>query len=74
MIGVPFARAISPVTKTNWEGVGVEPDVKVKREIAFETAYKAILENRLSSAPSPAAKAVMEQEIAGLAKEIEAKR
>jgi hypothetical protein len=25
-IGVPFARAINPVTKTNWEGVGVEPD------------------------------------------------
>jgi pimeloyl-ACP methyl ester carboxylesterase len=28
-IGVPFARAINPVTHTNWEGTGVEPDVKV---------------------------------------------
>jgi hypothetical protein len=28
-IGVPFARAINPVTKTNWEGTGVEPDVQV---------------------------------------------
>ena len=26
---VPFARSISPVTKTNWEDTGVEPDVKV---------------------------------------------
>ncbi len=30
MIGVPFARAINPVSKTNWEGTGVEPDVPVK--------------------------------------------
>src|SRR5581483_807463 len=29
MVGVPFARAINPITKTNWEGTGVEPDVKV---------------------------------------------
>jgi hypothetical protein len=28
-IDVPFARAINPLTKTNWEGTGVEPDVKV---------------------------------------------
>ncbi|HWX92297.1 MAG TPA: S41 family peptidase [Terriglobales bacterium] len=25
MIGVPFARAINPVSKTNWEGTGVTP-------------------------------------------------
>jgi pimeloyl-ACP methyl ester carboxylesterase len=29
MIGVPFARAINPVTHTSWEGTGVVPDVKV---------------------------------------------
>ena len=28
MIDVPFARAINPIFKTNWEGTGVEPDVK----------------------------------------------
>jgi hypothetical protein len=37
-IGVPFARAINPITKTNWEGVGVEPDVKVAAEDALTTA------------------------------------
>jgi C-terminal processing protease CtpA/Prc len=37
-IGVPFARAINPVTKTNWEGVGVEPDVKVPADDALTTA------------------------------------
>lgn len=39
-IGVPFARAINPITKTNWEGVGVEPDVKVPAADALETALK----------------------------------
>jgi hypothetical protein len=37
-IGVPFARAINPTTKTNWEGVGVEPDVKVPAADALTTA------------------------------------
>ena len=39
-IGVPFARAINPVTKTNWEGTGVEPDVKVPAPDALTTAQK----------------------------------
>ena len=40
MIGVPFARAINPITKTNWEGTGVEPDVKVSAADALRTAEK----------------------------------
>jgi len=31
-ISIPFARAINPVTGTNWEGVGVEPDIEVHPE------------------------------------------
>ena len=44
MIAVPFARAINPITKTNWEGVGVEPDVKVPASDALSTALKLIAE------------------------------
>lgn len=43
-IAVPFARAINPITKTNWEGVGVEPDVKVPASEALATALKLIAE------------------------------
>ena len=46
MIGVPFARAINPITKTNWEGTGVEPDVKVPAPDALSTALKLIAEKR----------------------------
>jgi len=44
MIGVPFARAINPISKTNWEGTGVEPDVKVAASDALTTAQKLALE------------------------------
>jgi hypothetical protein len=40
MIGVPFARAVNPISKTNWEGTGVEPDVKVPAGEALEVAKK----------------------------------
>jgi len=44
MIGVPFARAINPISKTNWEGTGVEPDVKVPAADALATAQKLAAE------------------------------
>ncbi len=44
MVGVPFAKSLDPVTKTNWEGTGVEPDVKVPAADALETAEKLALE------------------------------
>ena len=39
-IGVPFARALNPVTHTNWEETGVEPDVKVDASQALDEAIK----------------------------------
>jgi len=40
MIGVPFARAINPITKTNWEGTGVAPDIPAHASEALELAEK----------------------------------
>lgn len=36
---IPDGRAVNPVTKTNWEGTGVEPDIRVPKEQALKTAY-----------------------------------
>jgi C-terminal processing protease CtpA/Prc len=44
MVGVPFAKSLDPVTKTNWEGTGVEPDVKVPAADALATAEKLAAE------------------------------
>jgi hypothetical protein len=47
-VAVPTARSISPVTGTNWEGVGVEPHLEVPAEEALEAAL-AHLAGRWSS-------------------------
>ena len=46
---VPSGRAINPISKTNWEGTGVEPDVKVPKEQALKVAYLAALNKSLAN-------------------------
>jgi C-terminal processing protease CtpA/Prc len=48
MIGVPFARAINPITKTNWEGTGVKPDIETPAAQALKTAHLLALKNILA--------------------------
>lgn len=40
MVFIPTGKAINPVTKTNWEGVGVVPEVKTSAEEAFDKAVE----------------------------------
>lgn len=40
---IPTGRAINPKTQTNWEGVGVTPDIEVSQEQAFDIAYTSLL-------------------------------
>lgn len=40
---IPVAMAVNPITKTNWEGVGVIPNVKVDSEKALSEAYAIAL-------------------------------
>lgn len=40
VVGVPFARAVNPISKTNWEGTGVAPDVEVPADQALDVATK----------------------------------
>ena len=43
-IKLPEARPINPVTKTNWEKTGIEPDIKIEEYKAFYRAYILALE------------------------------
>ncbi|MBS1827351.1 MAG: S41 family peptidase [Acidobacteria bacterium] len=36
---IPTGRAINPISKTNWEGAGVTPDVPLNQEAALKTAH-----------------------------------
>ncbi|WP_442598673.1 S41 family peptidase [Neobacillus sp. D3-1R] len=42
---IPTGRAINPITNTNWEGTGVEPNVKLTGEEAFDYAYREALQH-----------------------------
>ncbi len=42
-LSVPFGRAVNPITKTNWEGTGVEPDISVPSKDALLVAHMEIL-------------------------------
>ncbi|MET0983177.1 MAG: S41 family peptidase [Telluria sp.] len=50
---IPNGRAINPVSKTNWEGTGVAPDVRVKAADALRTAERLALQDLLRAAADP---------------------
>jgi hypothetical protein len=52
MMSLPFARAVNPITNTNWEEVGVEPDFMVSRDEAMKTAL-AMAGKKLSEKENP---------------------
>jgi len=63
---VPLSRMISPITKTNWEGVGVTPDVAVGADDALRVAQAAILGKMAASERDPAALGRLKDRIAEL--------
>jgi len=69
---IPTGRAISPITKTNWEGTGVTPDVAVPAEQALVVARLMALKKSLTSLANPDFKAGVQDEIDKLEKELSA--
>jgi len=37
---IPDLRSVNPISGTNWEGTGVQPDIPVEAEKAFDVAYQ----------------------------------
>ena len=69
---VPTGRAINPITKTNWEGTGVTPDIAVPADQALLTARLMALKKSLSTLANPDLKPNFEAEIQKLETELAA--
>lgn len=67
---VPTGRAINPITKTNWEGTGVEPDIKVRADVALATAHRMALQKALDRETRPGRRAGLTEVLATVEREI----
>jgi C-terminal processing protease CtpA/Prc len=68
---VPTGRAINPITKTNWEGVGVKPEVQAPADQALLIARLMAMKKIVANTSEPPLKAAMQAEMDRLEKELE---
>ncbi len=69
-VWVPLAFSVHPLTRTNWEGTGITPDVAVTPARALAVAHAAALETLLASdALDPEWRPVVEHELRRVAAE-----
>ena len=68
-VNVPFVMGRSPITKTNWEGTGIEPDISVPASEALEVAHMEALKSLMNTTESEQEKRML----AMIAEEVEAK-
>ncbi|MHA4741696.1 S41 family peptidase [Dyadobacter sp. MSC1_007] len=52
LINLPFAQSINPYSKTNWEGIGVRPDIPTPSDGALEKTQELILTEAMEQTPS----------------------
>ncbi len=64
-IALPLARAINPISGTNWEGTGITPDIEVPQEKALDVAHLKALEKLLEKAKDPQREAELKWAIEG---------
>ncbi len=53
-VTIPFARSINPITRTNWEGTGVVPDLPAGADEALGVAHLAALKELVGKDSDPA--------------------
>ncbi len=56
-------RAVNPITKTNWEGVGVKPDIDVPPATALREAHVRALQELMKSAKDDERRAFLQRSL-----------
>ena len=70
-IWVPSGRAINPISKTNWEGTGVTPDVDVPADQALKVAHIAAMNKVLGKVTEAERRDAIKRAIDNVQKELE---
>jgi retinol-binding protein 3 len=60
VVSMPSAQGVNPNTGTNWEGVGVSPDIRIAAAEALRRAHTLALERLAAIAPDAVSKAELE--------------
>jgi retinol-binding protein 3 len=68
-VWMPTGRAINPITKTNWERIGVRPDVPVASDQALRTAHLAALRGLREHVSDPERQRALDRVITDLERE-----
>lgn len=67
---VPNGRPINPITKTDWEGTGISPDIEVAPDKALETAMLSALEKLSAITADMEVKYKLQWDIRGIKAEL----
>lgn len=68
---VPTGRAINPITKTNWEGTGVKPDVETPAEQALKTAHMLAVQKAIEKTTDEQLKGDLKRLVESLQRELD---
>ncbi len=68
---VPYARAVNPISGTNWEGTGITPDIEVAADQALDRAYMEALTGLLDGEEDEARRSALRWALDGLRVKLE---
>ena len=66
LVWIPTGRAVNPITKTNWEGSGIEPHISVPQEDALDKAHGMALEKLIEKTDDARRKTALSWALDGL--------
>jgi retinol-binding protein 3 len=67
---IPVGRSVSPITKTNWEGTGVTPDIKTSADASLGVAHLLAVRSLLEKETDRQWKQILEQVANDLSKSV----
>jgi retinol-binding protein 3 len=67
---IPVGRSISPITKTNWEGTGVTPDIKTSADASLSVAHLHAVRSLMEKETDRQWKQILQQVADNLSKSV----